>query len=74
MSDKYIVGVDLRTMEEATVIIASKNLPDREILSQMTARGVRTMGEMVTHLFVQGDEENHHAYLTHLKDTTGTDY
>lgn len=52
MSDKYIVGVDLRTMEEATVIIASKNLPDREILSQMTARGVRTMGEMVTHLFV----------------------
>jgi hypothetical protein len=43
MVDKYIVGADVRLINEATVVIVAKELPNRVSVNQMTARGVRTI-------------------------------
>jgi hypothetical protein len=54
LSDDYIIGVDIRFAIEATVVIVRENMPDRETIAQMSARGVRTIGEIVSHLFIVG--------------------
>jgi len=45
-------------MEEATVVIVSKTLPDSETVNQMTAQGVRTMGEICAFIFFQGNPQD----------------
>ncbi len=49
LSDDYIIGVDIRFAIEATVVIARENMPDRETIAQMSARGVRTIEEIISH-------------------------
>jgi ribosomal protein L14 len=40
----YGVGVDIRFQRDAIVVIVAKELPDSEMVRQMVARGVRSMG------------------------------
>ena len=51
------MGVDVRFGKEASFVIVADRMLDIEVILQMAARGVQTLGDVVSHIFLVGNPD-----------------